>query len=337
MFKKVLIIFIIFIIISAFLVVCLDRVFVLITPPQVISFYPNSQEVVLDSTLIIDFDKPIKRQEVKLSISPPVHGEWRFENSLIENHLFKTLVFVPAIELESNTQYQVQIENIRGFGLEKSSSFQFAFKTEEILLIEDEEDDDKDKITMIEIALDWQDDALSCEAASLKMALVGKKVFVSEDEIMEKIGYDLTRRKGDVWGDPHERYVGDIDGKMCKTGYGVYWDPVAKAAQNWREAEAFSGATIEDLTSELKDRNPVVIWGVLPKSSLSSCSWYTPEGKFILAFKDTHVRLAIGFVGPQDNPSKIIINDPLSGRLYWSTDFFLNNWKAFNNSGVVIR
>ncbi len=109
--------------------------------------------------------------------------------------------------------------------------------------------------------MDWQDHPLSCEAASLKMALSGKGVFVSENEIMEKIGYDLTPCKDNIWTDPYQIYVGDINGKVCRTGYGVYWGPIAKAAQNFRLAEDFSNWKIEDLTREIKLGNPVIVWG----------------------------------------------------------------------------
>lgn len=332
--KKSLIVFLIFIVICVFSVLVLDKVFVLITPVEVVN-YLESEDISLRSSLTINFSKPIKRQEAQISISPEVHGEWVFSDSLIENHLFKTLTFVPAVNFEQNTQYQVKIENIRGFGLNRVGEFQFTFKT--IKIPKEVVVEEKPKITLLAIPIDWQDDALSCEAASLKMALAGKEVYVSEYQIMKKIGYDPTVRQGDIWGDPYQKYVGDINGKMCQTGFGVYWEPVAEAARNWQEAEAFSGWSIQDLTSELAQGNPIVVWGTLPVNNLTDCSWFTSEGKFVLAFKETHVRLAVGFVGLADNPSKIIINDPLSGRLYWSTSFFLNNWNAFGRSGVVIR
>lgn len=161
------------------------------------------------------------------------------------------------------------------------------------------------------------------------MALNGKGIYVTEEDIMRKIGYDLTPHKGDIWGDPSQAYIGDIDGKICNTGYGVYWEPVAKAANFWREAEAFSGWNLEDLIKEIEFGNPVIFWGTLPTGTLTDCSWYTPDGKYIKAYQQTHVRLVIGFIGDPENPSKIIINDPLSGRLYWDTSFFLTNWSNF--------
>lgn len=288
------------------LVVTLNTIFVVISPPKVISLSPENEasDVVVDSLLTIKFNKPLMRQELRPSIFPETLGEWRFTDSLIKNHLFKTLVFVPANDFKPATKYLIRLENIKGFGLNKSSTFQFTFetqplsknsllKTEEGTLLTEAAEENKNekevfsspeatdpeqKVTMLEIPLDWQDYPLSCETASLKMALASKEVFVSEDEIMRRIGSDLTPRKGNVWGDPYQVYVGNIKGKMCQTGYGVYWPPVAQAARSYqREAEAFSNWNLRNLTREIEKGNPVIVWGVLPTGTLTDCSWYTKK------------------------------------------------------------
>ncbi len=197
----------------------------------------------------------------------------------------------------------------------------------------------KSKITItttLETPLDFQDYPLSCEAASLKMALAYKGIYLSEDEIIKEIGRNSSPRKENTWADPHEVFVGDINGEMCVTGYGVYWERIAKAANRWVKAEAFSNWKVEDLTREINLGNPIIVWGTIP-GSLTDCSWHTPEGKYIKAYKEDHVRLLIGFVDSSENPSKIILNDPLKGRISWETAFFLENWAIFGNSGVVIR
>lgn len=339
------------------IVIVLTGIF-FILPPRVTSIDPfnQTQGVDLSSSLIIKFDKPVKRQMLIHSIVPKVYGEWKFEDSLIKNHMFRTLVFTPAVDFKQNTQYQVKIENIispPGVGLPGNFSFGFkttAISSEKISQNETQSENSTEfqlsasllaqtepKITLLDIDLDWQDNRLSCEAASLKMALAGKGVYVSEDDIMEKIGYDSTQRQQDVWGDPFEAFVGDIDGKICDTGYGVHWGPVASAANNWREGEAFSDWNLKNLIKEITSGNLVIVWGTLPVETLRECSWYTLKGRYIKTFKETHVRLVVGFIGEAENPSEIILNDPLSGRLYWSTSYFLANWKAFGYSGVVIR
>ncbi len=322
---------------------CFTVALAFILPPQVIktSFSKDFDHPVL----VIEFSKPIKRQQLKYTVDPPAYGEWRFANPLIEDHLYRTLFFVPSVELEPGTRYQVRLEGITAsLGISLSDNYELSFTTqpiEEKKIVETWSESFslpvEDKITLLDIPLDWQDDALSCEAASLKMALNYKGVAVSEDDIMDKIGFDLSPRQGNLWSDPDQLYVGDVSGKICSTGYGVHWQPVARAANNWREAEDFSRWDLSDLTRELTAGNPVVVWGTMPVKNLTDCSWYTSQGKYIKTYKETHVRLAVGFVGSAADPEKIILNDPLSGRLYWSPSYFLTNWQAFDYSGVVIK
>lgn len=324
-----------------------------VIPPRVISTFPynNDLGVDLNSPLVIKFDKPIGRQQLNHIISPQVYGEWDFKDNLASNHLFKTLVFTPAVGFKPNTRYQVNIEGIKNSFLSVglSNNFSFDFKTKNIIVagaanIADAAVpvsttiDVQNKITIIDTPFYWQEHNLSCEAASLRMALVAKGINVQEDDIINKIGVDTTYiRNGNVWGNPQNAFVGDVNGKSCVTGYGVYNQAVAKAANYWRPAEAFLGWKLDQLIQEIKLGNPVMFWGVIPVKSLTDCSWYTPDGKYIKAYKQTHVRLVVGFIGDENNPSKIIIKDPLSGELYWSTQEFLTNWVTYDYTGVVIR
>ncbi|MFH1180840.1 MAG: C39 family peptidase [bacterium] len=318
---------------AAILMAAFDFVFVLFSLPQVADVLPldGERNVSERAVITIRFNKPVSRQELKHLIFPETYGEWKFTDPLIKNHLFKTLTFIPAEKFSPGTQFFVRLENIRGFGLGAENFFAFSFRT-----APDKEALAK-RVTLLETPLDWQDHKLSCEAASLKMALCGKGIRVSEEEIMAEIGVDTTSRQGKVWGDPYEKFVGEIDGRICQTGYGAYWPAVARAALKWRESESFTNWNLENLINEIEQKNPVVVWGVLPDKPLTDCSWYTREGKYVKAFREAHVRLLIGFVGPADSPSQIILNDPLAGQLYWSTADFLKNWSAFNNSGVAVR
>lgn len=310
-------------------------------PPQIIGVSFSK-----DAVLTVEFSKPIKRQRLQPAIIPLAHGEWQFTNPLVANHLYRTLVFVPALDLEPGTEYQVQLkEVISSLATSLSTDYSFSFMTEPSVQEKGMARSWSEsfslplasEITLMDIPLDWQDKKLSCEAASLKMALGYKKVFVSENDIMAKIGCDLTPHQNNIWGDPNRSYVGDIDGKICVTGYGVHWQPVAKAASYWREVEAFSNWDLQDLTKELEAGNPVVFWGTMPVETLTDCSWHTAQGEYIKTYQETHVRLAVGFIGSAADPKKIIINDPLSGKLYWPTSYFLTNWGAFDYSGVAIR
>ena len=319
------------------------------SPPKVVSVSPLNDSVIISSdfSLEIEFDRPVARRELKHLISPQVYGEWKFKNPLFGNHFFTKLVFVPAVILQPASEYKVQLKNIKGLISPASNNFSFTFKTSpeynKPFTIKDEHKDinsvytnSSNNVTMIKTSFHWQDYPLSCEAASLKMALSAKGVNVSEGDILEEIGCDKTPRKNDIWGNPYQKFVGNLNGEMCTTGYGVYWLAVAKAASNWRPSRYFSNWTVKDLVNEIKSGNPVIFWGVMPTGKLTNCSWHTVKGEYVKAYKETHVRLIVGFIGQADNPSKIIIEDPLAGELYWNTDKFLTNWKVYDNSGVVI-
>ncbi|PIR89233.1 MAG: hypothetical protein COU07_02100 [Candidatus Harrisonbacteria bacterium CG10_big_fil_rev_8_21_14_0_10_40_38] len=332
--------------------------YIFLDTPSVIRTIPKAHATDIDtnSSIHIRFSTPVKRQDITYSIYPESYGEWRFEDSMIPSHLYRELVFIPAVNFEPNTEYKVVIENIKNHGTNQSQNTSFSFKTKEgrepkLETVDSEENSGMEKalslvieipkpgtepITILNIPVDWQDDPLSCEAASLKMALGFKGVKVSEKEIMNKIGFDNTPHKDGVWGNPNEAYVGNIKGEICKTGYGVYWDPVAKAATHWNAAEVKKNWNIKDLVNEISKGNPVIVWGKMPGVTTHDCSWTTNNGLHVEAYKETHVRLVIGYVGSKENPEKIILNDPLAGRLYWDVEDFLTNWEIFGYNAVVL-
>lgn len=188
---------------------------------------------------------------------------------------------------------------------------------------------------ILSVALDYQDQPLSCEAAALKMALAGQGVHVSEKQIMDIVGYDPTPHRGDVWGNPNAAFVGNIAGKQNTTGYGVYWDPIARAAKHWRPARVITNSSAAALAQEIYAGHPVIIWGTLGYAYRDD--WKTPAGGTVVAWKGEHARTVIGVIGPAANPTSFIINDPVAGRLTWSTATLLTNWNRFSRSGVVIE
>ncbi|MFH0952512.1 MAG: Ig-like domain-containing protein [Patescibacteria group bacterium] len=294
--------------------------FTTIGPVEVIAFKPSSGAtgVAIDSTIRAGFDQAIDKPsaESKFSISPEVAGAFSWDG--------KTIEFTPSQALSYSTNYVISfdagIASINGQPSQQSYSASFTTRP---------------KTTQLDIALDYQDRPLSCEAAALKMALNYKGASVSETDIMNIIGYDPSPRRGNVWGDPESVFVGDINGRQNSTGYGVHRQPILKAALHWRPSETFSDWSTEQILKKIEAGNPVVIWGIYPGGY--SDPWQTEAGKPIAAWKGEHTRTIIGFVGPASDPEQIILNDPISGRLYWSRAAFEANIATFNNSGVVVR
>jgi uncharacterized protein YvpB len=232
--------------------------------------------------------------------------------------------YYPPGALAKDSSYTVTVAaGVKSInGLNSNRTFSSTFYTEET-------------VVKLPIALDFQDRALTCEAASLKMALNYKGASVSEGDILARIPYDPTPRVGNIWGNPYTSFVGSVDGAQNTTGYGVYWGPIATAGSAWRPTQAFTGWGSSQLATELSEGNPIVVWGTVGNAHYDT--WQTSDGQTIDAWKGEHARLLIGFVGPVSNPRQFIINDPVFGQLYWSAATLMNNMSAFGNSGVVVR
>lgn len=278
---------------------------------------PATTGMPINQPIEITFDQPVVQDSIisALTISPSIN--------YIASWSGNTLKLSLGSPLSYNSSYQLKI------AAGASSQYGLALKNDYLLRFTSEQ-----TRKILAVPLDYQDRPLSCEAAALKMALNYRGVSVSESDIMAVVGYDPTIKSGNIWGDPDRAFVGNIDGSQNSTGYGVHWEPIARAAKTWRNALAFSGWSATELAWEIEAGNPVVIWGVLGSGYLDP--WFTPAGRSIVAWKGEHARTVIGYVGSTANPTAFIINDPIVGRLTWSTAKLLANWAKFNNSGVVV-
>lgn len=196
----------------------------------------------------------------------------------------------------------------------------------------------KESDVFLDIKFDKQDHSLSCEVAVLKMALDYRGVKVDEAELIEKVGFDTTPRQqvngAIVWGNPHEAFVGNINGKLLNDGYGVYWEPIAEVGKDYRDMKDFTGWEVKDLVRELKNNNPVLVWGYLGNGKLMQ--WNTPEGTLIKAVHYEHAFVVNGFRGSEDKPNGFFLIDPIYGQTYYSLSTFLKKWNSLDNSGVVV-
>lgn len=273
-----------------------------------------------ESHIGIIFNQQINKPsaEAAFSVNPPVAGKFSWQNS--------TMFFTPQNLLANSVKYSVNIASgvlsAEG-GPSMKQSFAFAFTTE-------------DNTYKLAVPFFFQQHGLSCEVAALKMALAFRGVSVSEETLLSQVGVDSTPHQGNVWGDPYNAFVGNVDGKEMVDGYGVYWGPIARVAGMYRGGSfSFSGWSIDKLTGQIKAGNPVVIW--VYAAGGWPTSWSTPDGVSVYAVRDEHAVTVVGFVGSSENPSEIIVNDPLIGQVYWSRAVFDKKWGIFGQSGVVIN
>ena len=181
-----------------------------------------------------------------------------------------------------------------------------------------------------------QEHALSCEVASLLMALNYRGVKVTESELIKNLPVSDPgpRQANNIWGDPNLGFVGDVNGYMPNTGYGVYEQPIDDLALKYRPAKIITSGTLDSLITELGNGNPVVVWGVVGTGR--DISWTTSGGKVITAKMDEHARTLIGFTGDSKNPQLMILLDPIFGEIRLTVKDFLANWKMLENKAVVV-
>jgi uncharacterized protein YvpB len=175
---------------------------------------------------------------------------------------------------------------------------------------------------------------LSCEVATLKMALSALNIDIPESELRSQLSYDPTPKSSGVWGNPHKGFVGDINGRMLRTGYGVYAQPIAKLGNKYAATQVISQGSPELLARHLAAGNPVIIWGYYGAGQ--TYTWRTPDGTPVHAVDGEHTYIVYGFDGPLDNPITFSVMDPLKGSQTWSAADLAANWSALNRMGVVV-
>ncbi len=193
------------------------------------------------------------------------------------------------------------------------------------------------EVILLPIPFKRQENALTCEIASLRMALSYVGVEVTEKELVDRIAYSATTSKShlNVWGDPQKGFVGDVNGSvMLGTGYGVYNKPIRDLALNYHHAEIMEEPTIENLLTNTQQGRPVIVWGI--SKSRTPIYWFSYEGDLIKAWRGEHARVVMGYVGTMTNPTHIVLMDPLYGKVKINTAQFIEDWARLDYMAVVV-
>ena len=169
------------------------------------------------------------------------------------------------------------------------------------------------------------------------MAWAFKSVKVSDATLMQKVGYETTRRRSNTWGKPNDGVVGTLDGFQSVTGYGVHWEPIAKTAALYRPARVVKHWGIRNITTAIDAGNPVLMWGTYRTSTAHADPWRTLDGTLVKAWYGEHTRVVIGYIGSTQNPSRIVLMDPVKGKLTWTIPEFKENWSHFEYNGVLVQ
>ena len=190
---------------------------------------------------------------------------------------------------------------------------------------------------------------LSCEAASLQMALESKGIFESQNQLLDLIGVSEPKQSYTkdgvlIWGDPNLGFVGDVQGIFSTkeeglrgaTGWGVNNGPIATVAQMFRpESKAYTGFTAEQIIAELDNHNPVIYWHVPDSYAPGSVTYQTPAGKDI-TFLRNHVAVISGYK-IIDGQTFFMVSDPLYGEYTLTEATLLRRMAKYNGDVVVVR
>ncbi len=159
--------------------------------------------------------------------------------------------------------------------------------------------------------------SLTCEEASLVMALSHERIARTEDDVLVAMGIDWTPASWDTagdlhWGDPYAHFVGSPDGdEAAQTGYGVYAPPIARVAGSFGANVLASGSSQppQSIYAAVLASHPVVAWVTTDWSHRApKATWYTDDGT------------AIGWYGPYEHAvtvvgverDYVIVDNPLS-------------------------
>ena len=198
---------------------------------------------------------------------------------------------------------------------------------------------------MLAIKIDYQDHALSCEAAALKMALGYEGIKIDELTLIRYMTDDLRPARFDAWGhlvawgDPARAYVGNPDGKIERyTGYGVYSAPVARAAIRAGARVVTSGAGLygtpvppSAVYNAVLDGHPVVVWISNTYHDVPLHRYTAFDGAQVWYTLTEHAVTVIGV-----RPGGVLINDPWFGQAWHSKAQFESAYRTFDDMAVVI-
>jgi uncharacterized protein YvpB len=193
---------------------------------------------------------------------------------------------------------------------------------------------------VLDIPLDLQDQPVTCEVASLKMALGYRRIRTSERALLELTRVDVRPAelgpRGQIlrWGDPYETFVGDPAGTLSAgTGYGVYAGPIARAAVEAGATVLASGDGIApaQVYSAVLSGHPVLAWVTSDYRPASLDTWVAWDGAVVPYTLTEHVVLVIGV-----SPTTVFLDDPWSGQTRLTRSEFEATYATFGDMAVAI-
>ena len=180
---------------------------------------------------------------------------------------------------------------------------------------------------------------LSCESASLRMALGYEGIATSDQAILDIVGADLSRAtfvNGALrWGDPYASFVGNVNGsEIALTGYGMYYPTVVKAATQLggHLLAQGEGITPNQVYEAVLAGHPVVTWVTYQWVTLRRQDYVAFDGRVIpYAGPGEHAVTIVGV-----DPTRVLVNNPWSGQEWVNKTVFERVYQTYNQMAVVL-
>ncbi len=198
---------------------------------------------------------------------------------------------------------------------------------------------------VLDVRLHLQEHSLTCEAAALKMALSYEGITVDEMTLIGYMTSDPRPAKFDAqghlvtWGDPAQGFVGNPDGSIQRlTGYGVYFGPVATAAERVGATVVAAGGGLygsavapSDVYNAVLDGHPVVAWISNTYRTVPLSRYTAYDGASVSYTLTEHAVTVIGV-----RPDAVLINDPWYGQHWHPKTQFEAAYATFQQMAVIV-
>src|SRR5437868_3500306 len=180
---------------------------------------------------------------------------------------------------------------------------------------------------------------LSCESASLRMALAYEGIATTDSAILKLVGSD-PRPAAIVngvlqWGDPFVSFVGNVNGsEIALTGYGMYYPTVVKAAGalGGHVVNAGQHVTPAQVYAAVLAGHPVVAWVTYRWVTLHRQDYIAFDGRTIpYAGPGEHAVTVVGV-----DASRVLINNPWSGPEWINKSLFERVYATYDDMAVVL-
>ncbi|MBN1374332.1 Ig-like domain-containing protein [Candidatus Dojkabacteria bacterium] len=274
----------------------------------------NSTGVKVDNRIIsIVFNQEVDQASAQqhFTISPYIAGTFSWNGN--------TMNYTTGANFAYSTTYTATVSaGVKSiYGLDLSTPYSIRFTTA------------SDRTVITGVPWYKQTESFTCNVQATNMVLGYYGVYLGEQGVKNAfgIGQWLNESEG-TGGNPHEDWI---------EFFGIFWEPAYDLVSQYRPAEIKQGWTVQGLTQMIQNGDLAIIWWHNDWSTFYWKTWVTPGGQTITGLNGTHSEVVIGFIGPAENPTHMITNDPWrgAGRIY-DIATFTRLWAVYNNTAVVV-